>query len=276
MDSRELTSLLSSFGTWPGTGESCLMDFNEDCLRSALQARLSALALATPAQWLLEAQRDPRELENLHRACFNPTSAFFRDAWSFCLLEQTVIPELLAHGPLRIWSAGCSGGQEAYSLAILLEELEPSRPSSGRSTIVASDADPEAFDSASTDGYPETQLQGLSVGRLRRWFVSLRQGYTPIPELRARVHFTRHDLLDREAFSPPEAVFGGFDLICCANVLIYYTVNAQARILENLHRALSDDGRLLVGPTEVGIVNRSNLFSACCDGPVFRCTPGVP
>lgn len=278
MDPRELTdfvSFVSLLGAWPSEAESRFTDFNEDCLRHALEVRLAALGLETPAQWVLAAQRDPAEITNLHRACFNSTSAFFRHPWSYCLLEQHILPDLSSRGPVRVWSAGCAGGQEAYSLAILLGELELLHTSAERSTIIASDADPETLDRAATGGYPQSQLQGLSLGRLRRWFEPHPDGFAPIPELRARVLFSRHDLLDTQAFSPPEAVFGGFDLICCANVLLYYTLHAQVRILENLRRALSNGGVLMVGPTEAGIVNRSHLFAPCVEGPLFRGATGV-
>jgi len=276
MDPRELTSIVSLLGAWPGNQETCLKDFNEACLRDALEARLGALSLSTPADWLLAAHRDPDEVARLHRACFNSTSAFFRDPWSFCVLEQHVLPELVSRGPARIWSAGCAGGQEAFSLAILLEELERRRPTKDRSTIFATDADPQAPGPAGADGYAEAQLQGMSIGRLQRWFEPHADGLAPIPELRARVRFSRHDLLDARASSPPEAIFGGFDLICCANVLLYYTLNAQLRILENLRRALSDRGLLMVGLTETRIVKQTNLFIACFDGPFFRAAHGVP
>ncbi len=275
MDPRELTDFVSLLDDLPDQDGPRLGDFNEDCLGDALEARRAALGLETPAQWLTVARRDPTELANLRRACFNPTSAFFRHPWSYCLLEQHVLPDLSSRGPVRVWSAGCARGQEAYSLAILLSELERLRPSSERSTVIASDADPGTLDRAATGGYPQAQLLGLSLGRLQRWFAPHPEGFAPIPELRARVLFSRHDLLDTHASSPPEAVFGGFELICCANVLLYYTLNAQARILENLRRALSAGGVLMVGPTEAGIVNRSHLFAPCLEGPFFRGTTGV-
>jgi len=276
MDPREFISVVSRLGAWTVEDGTRLADFNEDCLREALESRLAARGLESPEQWLTAARQDPREVADLRRACLNPTSAFFRHPWSYCLLEQLILPEMSSRGPLRVWSAGCAGGQEAYSLAILLEELEPHRPTLGRTTIIASDVDPGVIARATAGGYPETQLQGLSLGRFKRWFEPHPDGFAPIPELRARIQFSRHDLLDSQAFSPPEAVFGGFDLICCSNVLIYYTLNAQARILANLRRALSDGGVLMVGPTEVGIVNRCHFFSPRPQGPFFRVSAGVP
>ena len=112
MHTWDLTGLLSEFGAWRGVAESCLEDFNEECLQDALARRLDALGLTTLQEWLQCARQAPEELSALHAACFNSTSAFFRDPWSYCVLERQILPGLISRDTLRIWSAGCAEGQE--------------------------------------------------------------------------------------------------------------------------------------------------------------------
>ncbi|MDR3461116.1 MAG: CheR family methyltransferase [Beijerinckiaceae bacterium] len=174
-------------------------------------------------------------------------TSFFRDQPVFEYLANTTIPKLLrdhAPGqPLRIWVAGCSTGEETYSLVMLLLEEMSNTKSNVRLQIFASDADPEAVARAREGFYPYSISAEVSPARLERFFIKEQHGYRIRPELRASVVFTVHDLLA----DPP---FARLDMISCRNLLIYFGLEAQKNVIALFHFALRDGGILLLGSAE--------------------------
>ena len=190
---------------------------------------------------------NPSELDLLAKDLLINVTSFFRDAEIFDLLAKTIIPELVANQPpdqpIRIWSAGCSTGDETYSLAMLFREEIAARKSSVRFQIFASDVDADAIARAREGLYPETIAAHVSADRLARFFTKEVQGYRVMPELRTSVIFAVQDVLS----DPP---FSRLDLISCRNLLIYLSPEAQARIIAQFHFALREQGILLLGSSE--------------------------
>ena len=193
------------------------------------------------AEFCHDLGNDPSALAMLRSFLTINVSEFFRDPDQFTLLKTRVLPDLLKQrSRLRIWSAGCSHGAEAYSVALMLEELSPK----GHHKIVASDIDRDILNRAKQGGpYADSEMKNVSAAHLRKYFDKTEQGYLASGDLRARVEFVRHDLLkDR-----PQA---SMDLIICRNVVIYFNENAKRQLNQRLVSAMKDDGVLFIGGTE--------------------------
>ncbi len=174
-------------------------------------------------------------------------TSFFRDSKAFELLAEEVIPDLVhrhtSDRPLRIWVAGCSTGEETYSLAMLfLEEIAAAKRNI-KLQVFASDVDEDAVALAREGRYPESIAADVSPTRLARFFTQEDHSYRVMAELRGAVVFTAQDVLA----DPP---FSRLDLISCRNLLIYLRPEAQEKVLLLFHFALRESGVLLLGSSE--------------------------
>lgn len=195
----------------------------------------------SPARWVQALAQDAAALAGLRDMLTINVSEFFRDALQFELLRTRVLPSLLeARSQLSIWSAACSNGQEPYSLAILLDELEPR----GRSRVLATDIDRGVLERARAGGpYAPADVRNVSPERLARYFTPAGGAYQVAASLRNRVTFREHNLLATPYGS-------NFDLIVCRNVLIYLSAEAKLEIVTRFHQALRPGGVLFIGGTE--------------------------
>jgi two-component system CheB/CheR fusion protein len=190
---------------------------------------------------------DPGELERLAKDLLIHVTGFFRDPAVFEHLARDIIPGLLRdHGAehtLRVWIAGCSTGEEAYSIAMLFHERIAAANSHVKLKIFASDTDADAVAAARDGFYPASIAADVPPARLAEFFVREDQGYRVRPELRAMVVFTVQDLLA----DPP---FSRLDLVSCRNVMIYLGAEAQRKLVALFHFALRQGGILLLGGSE--------------------------
>ncbi len=190
---------------------------------------------------------DASELDHLAKDLLINVTGFFRDQSVFDLLAAKIIPDLVRNLPddqsLRIWIAGCSTGEEAYSLAMLFDEEIATTRRNIKLQVFASDVDPDAVAVARTGFYPKTIEVRISQARLGRFFSKEESGYRVLPELRALVVFTVQDILA----DPP---FSRMDLVSCRNLLIYLGTEAQAKAISLFHLALRQGGILLLGNSE--------------------------
>jgi len=193
-------------------------------------------------------QSDADERAQLSADLLIHVTGFFRDPAVFDHLSTKAIPDLLAaltpDRPLRIWAAGCSTGEEAYSLAIVCLEAMEETGSGGRLQILASDVDPEAIATARTGFYSKDIEAAVSPERLARFFVPEEKGWRVASALRDVIVFTVADLLS----DPP---FSRIDLVSCRNVLIYLGPEAQKRVIARCCFALRPGGLLLLGAAEM-------------------------
>ncbi|MBN1993367.1 MAG: protein-glutamate O-methyltransferase CheR [Anaerolineae bacterium] len=171
-------------------------------------------------------------------------SSFFRDSEKYKYLQTSVLPELLRHHPsLRVWSAGCSRGQEAYSLAILLAEA--GNHSGGQHRLLATDIDQSALEWARAGGpYSADEVTKLSPDLRLRYFEVRQEEYWVKEELKRRIAFKPHNLL-------ADPIVGKFDLIVCRNVVIYFEADAKEKLYCRFYDALKPEGVLFVGGTEI-------------------------
>lgn len=174
-------------------------------------------------------------------------TSFFRDPKIYDFLAKKILPDLIANRmpdqPLRIWIAGCSTGEETYSLAMVFREQIKLAKSDVKLQFFASDVDPDAIACAREGLYPTTIEADVSRERLARFFTKEASGYRVLPELRATVIFTVQDVLA----DPP---FSRLDMVSCRNLLIYLLPEAQAKVISLFHFALREGGILLLGSAE--------------------------
>jgi chemotaxis methyl-accepting protein methylase len=188
------------------------------------------------------------QVQQLLRDLSVSVSGFFRDPGVFEALQEQVFPDLCrsrGDGPLRVWSAACARGQEAYTLAIALWRFTRSRGLVHRAAVLGTDVDEAALIHARRGSYPRRMLEGVPKPILEEAFVPEPGGALRVrPEIRRLVRFQRADLLD--SGSHPE----GVDLIACRNLLIYLQRNVQEDLILALRRALRPGGYLVLGATE--------------------------
>ncbi|MEO6058288.1 MAG: chemotaxis protein CheB [Gemmatimonadales bacterium] len=202
-------------------------------------------------------REQPSEVENLLAGVLIQVTEFFRDPGMYDGLRSTVLPALLARraeaSPLRVWVAGCATGEEAYSTAIVLAEVESDLKRQFPHKIFASDLSQPAITTARRGFYPTGIASQVSAERLERFFVPVDGGYQVGKRLRDACVFARQDLTR----DPP---FGQLDLVICRNLLIYLEPELQRRVLHVFHYALKPGGFLALGPAE-SVAGQDRLFS---------------
>lgn len=219
-------------------------------MQRRLQAYLKRSGFADWPSFFRALRSDPTALEKFKAYLTINVSSFFRDAVRFRYLHERILPELLRErAKLRVWSAGCSRGQEPYSLAILLTELTgPHR----RHYILATDIDRPALQWARAGGpYTAEEVKDVPPAWLQRYFVQRDDGYWVTDALKRKVQFREHNLLS----DPYEK---DFDLIVCRNVVIYFTAEVKQELYRRFRDALRPGGVFFVGGTEI-VLNAREL-----------------
>ena len=234
------------------------VDFTEykgPTLERRLARRMALRRADGPRPYLAILKREPEEVRALYEDILIHVTSFFRDREVFEALEKKILPAILKEkspeASIRVWVAGCSTGEEVYSIAIsLLELLEGSaRPVQ----IFGSDLSEAIIAKARAGIYPESALRDMSEERRGRYFVKTERGYRINKMVRDLCVFVRHNL----GRDPP---FSKLDLVSCRNVLIYFDQALQKRLIPTLHYALNQPGYLVLGRTE-SISGFSQLFS---------------
>lgn len=218
-------------------------------LYSRLSRRVRKLGLPDFQTYCDLVRSDANEVLHLVNAITTNLTSFFRENHHFELLARRILPSLAAAsaGPLRIWSAGCSTGEEPYSIAMtLLESLPAFRLASG--TILATDIDSNVLASAATGVYAADSVRHLDPERLRRWFLRGKGAHGGAvrvkPEVRRLVDFGRLNLMEPWDVGPP------MDLIFCRNVIIYFSKVDKARLVNQFADQLRPGGHLFIGHSE--------------------------
>jgi two-component system, chemotaxis family, CheB/CheR fusion protein len=227
--------------------------YKHGTLERRVERRMALAGVKTAARYLDLLRRDANERDELSRDLLINVTGFFRDAAVFDFLAKSVIPDLVRDHPLdrplRIWVAGCSSGEETYSLAMLFREQIDASKRDVKLQIFASDVDPDAVASAREGLYPDSIEANVSPKRLAQFFGKEDRFYRVSAELRSSVVFTVHDVLA----DPP---FARLDFVSCRNLLIYLLPEAQAKVISIIHFALREGGLLLVGDAEtVGVAD---------------------
>lgn len=212
---------------------------------------------------------DPRELNSLYEDLLIGVTRFFRDDQSFQILEERVIPEVVARAKgdpdqqIRVWVPGCATGQEAYSIAMLFSEQLVTMKKSINVKILATDVHKASLDFAGAGFYTEQQIADINADRRERFFTRKQDGYQVSQALREMIVFAPHNVIR-------DAPFTKLDLITCRNLLIYFQPHAQKTILTLFHFALKPGGYLFLGSSESprGLVDEFDTIDE--HGKVYR------
>ncbi|MBN1650455.1 MAG: protein-glutamate O-methyltransferase CheR [Bacteroidales bacterium] len=236
-------------------------DFNGNhtlMLTRRLQKRLQATEVKNGHEYLHYLKDYPKELDHLIDVFTINVSRFFRNSIVFECINKMVLPELILgklrkkEFSLRIWSAGCATGEEPYSMAILLKErLKKQEYAAIKPSIFATDIDQLALAKAAEGIYNFDSIKNVKFGILERYFTKTEQSFQVSPEIKEMVQFTFFDLLDKNRLSPPNSIYGDFDIIICRNVLLYFDAAYQKMIFDKLYRSLKMNGYLILGEAEL-------------------------
>lgn len=198
----------------------------------------------------------PDEFVHLFNTILINVTSFFRDAAVWEYLSSEIVPRIAASkqgGPIRVWSAGCASGQEAYTLAIVLATALGSEQFRERVKIYATDVDEEALNQARYATYSAKEMADVPQELLEQYFESTNSDYSFRKDLRSAVIFGRHSLV-------VDAPISRIDLLVCRNALMYFNAETQARIMARFHFALKDNGFLLLGKAEM-LLSHSSSFT---------------
>jgi chemotaxis methyl-accepting protein methylase len=230
--------------------------YNMDFLERCLKERLSETGNNDYPSYLNFLQTHTEEITSLFQSLSINVSSFFRDTMSFDIISEMILPSLVmkkiksSDRSLRIWSAGCASGEEPYSIAIIIKELIEKYNLSVNISIFGTDIDITALEKAGKGVYLSDFLQNIKYGLLKKYFTEEQGLYKIKDEIKEIVTFSIYDIMDKNSYAPPEAVFGSFDLVLCRNLLIYFTGEYQEIILKKLYLSLVKDGILVLGEFE--------------------------
>jgi two-component system CheB/CheR fusion protein len=221
--------------------------YKQSTVRRRLARRMALRRVERLDDYLRSLEGDPVEVRALHDELLINVTSFFREPEVFELLKERVFPAILAARggtePVRVWVAGCSTGEEAYSLLIAFLEFAEERRVAPSIQMFATDVSDRAFAKARAGTYADGIKGGVSQERLERFFVRAGSGYQIAKRVRDLCVFARHDLTS----DPP---FSRLDLVSCRNLLIYLDKPLQQRVLPMFHLALRSPGFLLLGSSE--------------------------
>jgi two-component system CheB/CheR fusion protein len=231
--------------------------YKRSSVERRVNKRMQQLHMDLFSDYLDYLEVHPEEFPQLFNTILINVTAFFRDTAAWAILATEVIPQIVANKgadqPIRVWSAGCASGEEAYTLAIVLAEHLGLEGFRRRVKIYATDVDEEALLQARQASYSAKDLKPVATELRDKYFELAGNRYVFRPDLRRVVIFGRHDLVQAAPISR-------LDLLVCRNTLMYFNAETQARILARLHFALSDTGFIFLGKAEM-LLTHADLFT---------------
>ena len=236
-------------------------NYKEKCLRRRIAVRMRAKGVHTYAEYAQVLDRDGAEYDRLLDALTINVTKLFRNWAVYESMAEHVVPVLwgLETPTIRVWSAGCSSGEEPYSLAILLHRYAAQHGLLGRlgqADVLGTDIDRGSLEAAARGQFAESAFDETPA-ELRERYFSPTPPFTVMPGVRSMVRFERRDLLDELPPAP-----SGFHLITCRNVLIYFDRDTQERLLARFHDALLPGGFLVLGKVETLLGPVRSRFAA--------------
>lgn len=222
--------------------------YKEKCLRRRIAVRMRARGVHTYTDYARLLDDDGTEYERLLDTLTINVTKLFRNWEAYSCLASTAIPQLWSseNPVIRVWSAGCSSGEEPYSIAVLFHRhaaVNGMLPQIGRVSILGTDIDKQSLVNAERGEFEEADFAD-TPDELRSRYFSRSAPFAVVPSIKQMVHFERRDLLSEDA------PHGKFDLIVCRNVLIYFDRQTQERLFEMFHAALAPGGFLMLGKVE--------------------------
>ncbi|WP_426447254.1 CheR family methyltransferase [Paenibacillus sp. S-38] len=230
--------------------------YKENSILRRIERRMNLLGLSTAEAYLHHLRSNPDELMSLGKDLLIGVTHFFRDPEAFGVIRTKVLPAILENkkreAHIRVWVAGCSTGEEAYSLAMLFDELISRQEQPYTVKIFATDLDKDSIEYASQGVYPESAVQSVPSEYLQSYFTQIGDNYQVNKNIRKMVVFAPHNITK----DPP---FSNLDLVTCRNMLIYLQSEVQQKVLSLFHFSLNPSGFMFLGPSET-VGKLSSLF----------------
>ena len=222
-----------------------------------VQKRVAMVGVENFSDYMDYLEVHPEEFLHLFNTILINVTYFFRDDLAWDYLKEEVVPRIIANKndneAIRVWSAGCASGEEAYTAAMVLAEVLGEDQFHERVKVYATDADEEALTQARAASYTAKQVEAIPADLLEKYFERSETRSVFRKDMRRNVIFGRHDLIQ-------DAPISRIDLLLCRNTLMYFNAEAQAKILAHFHFALSETGYLFLGKSEM-LLTHSNLFT---------------
>jgi chemotaxis protein methyltransferase CheR len=247
-----------------------LEDIKIDSLRISLVTRATGFGFTDYGDYFRMLSNDEGEFKELMNLVTINETSFFRFPGQFDALRDKVVPEVVdarpANAPknFRVWSAGCSTGEEPYTIAMTLLD-SALEPFGYKFEVVGTDVSTQALDRARKAVYPQRSITNLDTLTTRRWFEQASDGFRPVQRVRAACSFHYHNLI-KEPY--PLALMSNWDVIFCRNVTIYFRFESTARVIDRFYEALNPGGYLFIGHSET-LTSISNKFEVIEVGGIF-------
>ncbi|MFL5928315.1 MAG: CheR family methyltransferase [Gaiellaceae bacterium] len=230
--------------------------YKRPSLQRRIEKRMQAVRAESYLSYRAYLESHPDEFVELFNTILINVTAFFRDPPVWDYLRREVVPQIVAEAEadsIRVWTTGCASGEETYSLAMCFAEALPENELGSRLKIYATDIDEEALGEARHGSYTPERIEAVPTDLRERYLERLDQRWMVVAPLRRAVIFGRHDIVQ----DPP---ISRIDLLTSRNTLMYFTPDAQRRIVANFHFALQPGGYLILGKSEM-MLGRSPLFT---------------
>lgn len=242
--------------------------YKQSTVLRCIDRRMRMNQIQEPEMYLELLKESVEEMEGLYSSLLIGVTRFFRDEEAFNIIKSKVIPEIVRNKPdnstIRVWIAGCSTGEEAYSLAILFREHMDAIQRNTNIKIFATDIDSNAIEYASAGIYPDSISRDVSLERLNRYFIKKREVYQVSKAIREMVIFSSHNVIS----NPP---FFKIDLLSCRNLLIYFQPVLQTRILSTFQFAIETNGFMFLGNSETTGELGKYFSTVDAKWKIFRC-----
>ncbi len=253
--------------------------YKQSNLLRQVMSRMHVVGVGDCVDYLAYLDEHPAEYTTLFDSILINVTGFFRDEAAWAYVRETILPRLLAHkqaqGPVRVWSAGCASGEEAYTLAMLFAETVGPEAFCDRVKIYATDVDEEALTQARQAVYNDQDLESVPAALQPRYFETAGSRHVFRPDLRRTIVFGRHDVMR-------DAPIARVDLLVCRNTLMYFDREAQGRILARFHLSLVEAGYLFLGKAELSPAHTHVFQPVTLKHHIFRrvstrgCREGFP
>lgn len=233
--------------------------------------RLAAVTCQNYDEYRSFLEKHNDELDRLVDVVTINVSRFFRDGLTFEFLAERILPAIIQEKirkmehSLRVWSAGCAMGEEPYSVAILINELLEKAGVTLHVHLFATDIDAAALAEAAKGLYSRESVENVKLRLLDKYFTPVREGFRLNQTVKEQVSFSLYDMLDKKHRVPPASIFGGFDLVLCRNLLIYFNTEYQETIFAKLYQALAPNGCLVLGEAEAPTMKYNRYFNRQLD-----------
>lgn len=254
----------------------CVNNFDKNLITNTIINRLRNSKFACQEEYLKFLDNDKSEADQLFFSFYITYSEFFRNKFTFAILEKQILPNLFNNKreskdkEIKIWSAAAASGQEAYSISILLYELKSLFNNNLSYSIHATDIIEDEVRKAQSGAFHAQTLDNVPFSFIKKHFISENDHFTVKSHIKKDITFSIFDLTNPDYIVPNNCVFGCYDIIFCSNVIMYYSPQVRKNIIEKLLYTLCDDGYIICDEAEIAIFQSLNLKQAYPNSAIFK------